>query len=155
MVSRVLNVMDSGALSKLDQAERFTVELGGLTLTRGCALRDSVIYVRLPELVKTLRILAPTEEPVYPAWDPAKQSLSFDLNGHTWTFAAGDTEVYKDGAAVAAMKLPAPISLVRGDLVIPVYDRNEDTPCGPWASQWDETTRTLTIPADWSGFGEV
>ena len=154
MVSRVLNVMDSGALSKLDQAERFTVDLGGLTLTRGCALRDGVIYVSLPELVKTLRILAPTEEPVYPAWDPAKQSLSFDLNGHTWTFAAGDSEVYRDGAVVEAMKLPAPISLVRGDLVIPVYDRNEDTPCGPWASQWDETTRTLTIPADWSGFGE-
>ena len=153
MVARALAVMDRGALSQLDEAERFAVQLGGLTLTQGCALRDGVISVSLTELVKTLRILAPAEEPVYPAWDPARQSLSFSLDGHTWSFVAGDTSVYSDGKAAEALKLPVPVALARGDLVIPVYDLNAGAPCGPWAAQWDETGRTLTIPADWAGFG--
>ena len=153
MVARALDVMDRGALSGLDEAERFTVQLSGLTLTQGCSLRDGVISVSLTELVKTLRVLAPTEEPVIPAWDPAKQSLSFSLDGHTWSFVAGDTNVYKDGQQAAALKLSAPAALVRGDLVVPVYDLNAGAPCGPWVSQWNEAGRTLTIPADWAGFG--
>ena len=67
--------------------------------------------------------------------------------------AQADIHSSIDGQAAEALKLSAPAALVRGDLVIPVYDLNKAAPCGPWAAQWDEASRTLTIPADWTGFG--
>ena len=79
-------------------------------------------------------------------WTPADQSFSIQTEDRLFVFTAGETAYTIDGSP---RTFPAPVRMRNGNLLIPLYDLDSGTPCGPWTVSWEGTSRTLSIPAVW------
>ena len=165
MVTRTLNVMRQGDNAALPEGERITLHLRSpslpesidpIDLSDDCQIKDGLVCVDVNALASHIRLLSPDTRAVSLTWDGTAQSYTVQVEDRTFVFTAGQSAYSIDGEtrtfpAPAHMKnglaIPGQVSNVC--LMIPVFDLNTGTACGPWEVQWDANTRTLTIPAVW------
>lgn len=165
MVTRTLDVMRQGDNAALPEGERITLLLRSpylpetvdpIDLSGDCQVADGLVYVDINVLASQIRVLDPANHPVSLTWDGTAQSYTIQVGDRTFVFTAGETAYLIDGEtrtfpAPARMKngLAIPDQVSNASLMIPVFDLNTGTACGPWGVQWNGAARTLTIPAVW------
>jgi len=155
MVARTLAVMHEGDNTALPEETRITLHLRSpslpdnldpVDLSEDCQIVDGLVYADLNTLAFHIRVLSPDTRAVSLTWIPENQSVSIQTESRIFVFTAGDTAYSVNGESHA---FPSPVRMRNGNLMIPIYNLNNGTPCGPWEVSWEDTARTLTIPAVW------
>ena len=165
MVTRTLNVMDQGDNTALPEGERITLNLQSaslpdltpIDLSGDCQIAEGLVYADVNVLAYNIRSLDPANVPFSMTWDGEPKTLTIQAGDRSFAFTAWETAYTIDGNA---RTFPAPVRLRNGglaipgqlwnvSLMVPIYDLNTGTACGPWDVQWDKASRTLTLPAVW------
>lgn len=158
MVARTLAVMHEGDNTALPEGERIALHLRSPSLPDDlapddlsgyCQIVDGLVYADLTAMAINIRILADDIQTIFKTiltWTPADQSFSIQTEDRLFVFTAGETAYTIDGSP---RTFPAPVRMRNGNLLIPLYDLDSGTPCGPWTVSWEGTSRTLSIPAVW------
>ena len=159
MVARTINVMREGDNTGLPEGEQIALHLrvqslpdsfDPIDLSGDCQIVNGLVYADLDVLARHLRTLDPAERETSLIWYPGDQSLTIQMEDSLTVYTAGEIGYTLAGEA---RTFPAPVRLRNGSLMIPLFDLNAGTVSGPWDVQWDETSRTLTIPAVWPESG--